>query len=149
MTRAMVPWDVESPRLFDDFRREMNQLMRNFFGGENGGREVAWFTPRTNIAETEKGYEVSLDLPGMKPEEFDIELKEGRLWVTGERKQEKEEKAKSYHRIERQYGQFRRIIPLDLPVDADKVEAEYKDGVLHITVPKSETARPKRIEVKS
>jgi len=67
----------------------------------------------------------------------------------GERKHEKEEKGKTYHRIERQHGQFRRIIPLDLPVDADKVGAEYKDGVLHVTVPKSETAKPKRIEVKA
>lgn len=149
MTRTMVPWTVEPPRLFEDFRREMNQLVSNFFGREDGGLEGAWFTPRMNIAETDKSYEVTLDLPGMKPEEFDIELKEGQLWVTGERKHEKEEKGKTYHRIERQYGQFRRIIPLDLPVDADKVEAEYKDGVLHVTVPKSETAKPKRIEVKA
>jgi len=149
MTRTMIPWDVETPRLFDDFRREMNQLVSNFFGREDGGREGAWFTPRTNIAETDKSYELTLDLPGMKPDEFDIELKEGQLWVTGERKQEKEEKGKTFHRIERQHGQFRRIIPLDLPVDADKVEAEYKDGVLHVTVPKSETAKPKRIEVKA
>jgi len=149
MTRTMIPCDVETPRLFDDFRREMNQLVSNFFGREDGGREGAWFTPRTNIAETDKSYEFTLDLPGMKPDEFDIELKEGQLWVTGERKQEKEEKGKTFHRIEQQHGQFRRIIPLDLPVDADKVEAEYKDGVLHVTVPKSETAKPKRIEVKA
>jgi HSP20 family protein len=149
MPRMMVPWDVESPRLFDDFRREMNQLVSNFFGGEDGGRGVAGFMPRTNIAETDSGYEVSLDLPGMKPEEVNIELKEGQLWVTGERKCEREEKGKTFHRVERQYGQFRRIIPFDVPVDADKVEAEYKDGVLHVTVPKSETAKPRRIEVKA
>jgi HSP20 family protein len=149
MTRMLVPWDVESPRLFEDFQREMNQLMSNFFGREDGGRQLAWFAPRTNVAETDKSYDVTVDLPGMKPEEFTIELKEGQLWITGERKREEEEKGKTYHRIERQYGQFRRIIPLDVPVDADKVEAEYKEGVLHVTVPKSKTVKPKRIEVKA
>jgi len=149
MTRMMVPWEVSGPRWFDDFRSEMNQLMTNFFGSENGGEEANPFTPRTNIAETETGYEVTLDLPGMKPEEFNVELKEGQLWVTGERKHEHEEKGKTYHRIERHYGHFRRVIPLDATVDAEKVEADYKDGVLHVTVPKSEAARPKRIEVKA
>ena len=149
MTRMMVPWEVSGPRWFDDFRREMNQLMSDFLGSENGGEEARWFAPRTNVAETDKGYEVTLDLPGMKPEEFNVELKEGQLWVTGERKHEQEEKGKTYHRIERHYGQFRRIIPLDATVDAERVEADYKDGVLHVTVPKSEAARPKRIEVKA
>jgi HSP20 family protein len=145
----MVPWNVHGPRWFDDFRQEMNQLMNQFLSSEDGGEQGLSFAPRTNLAETEQGYEVTLDLPGMKPEEFNIELREGQLWITGERKQEKEEKGKTYHRVERQYGQFRRVIPLDVPVDAEKVEAEYKEGVLRVTVPKTEGARPKRIEVKA
>jgi HSP20 family protein len=149
MPRTMVPWDVAGPPWFNDFRREMNRLMRDFLGGEDGGEQSAWFTPRANVAETDSGYEVTLDLPGMKPEDFDIELKDRHLWITGERKCECEEKGKTYHRIERQSGRFRRVIPLSESVEAEKVSADYKDGVLHIKVPKSEAVRPKRIEVKT
>jgi HSP20 family protein len=138
---------METPRIFESFRHEMDRLMDRFFHTDGG--EVGWFSPRTNLAETESCYEVSLDLPGMKAEDVNIELRDNELWITGERKEEKEEKGKAYHRIERQYGQFRRVIPLATPVEGDKVSAEYKDGVLRITVPKSEKARPKRIEVKS
>jgi len=145
---ALSPWDMRFPRWFEDFRREMDELFQNFFGSEQGG-EVAVFAPRTNVAETDQAYEITVDLPGMKPEEFNVELKDGQLWITGERKHEAEEKGKTYHRIERAYGQFRRVIPLDPNVDPDKVTAEYKDGVLRIEVPKSEAAQPKKITVKS
>jgi HSP20 family protein len=100
------------------------------------------------VAETDTGWEVTLDLPGMKPEDFDVEFKHGDLWITGERKYEHEEEGKTYHRVERQWGQFRRVIRMGEEVDAERVNAEYKDGVLHITVPKTEMARAKRIEVK-
>jgi len=76
-------------------------------------------------------------------------LKEGQLWITGERRQESEEKGKTYHRVERQYGRFQRVIPLPAAVNPEKIDAEYKDGVLHITLPKDETAQPKRIPVKT
>ena len=78
-----------------------------------------------------------------------VEYKGSELWLTGERKHEKEEEGKTFHRIERRYGRFERIIPLASPVDEAKIVAEYKDGVLTVTVPKAEEARPKRIEVKS
>jgi len=106
------------------------------------------FAPRTNVAETETEYEVTVDLPGMKPEDLDVELKDGHLWITGERKHEEEEKGKTYHRIERSYGHFRRVIPLEESVNPEKVDAEYKDGVLHITVAKDEAAQPRKIPVK-
>jgi HSP20 family protein len=145
----LVPWDFRAPRFFENFRDELNQLMDQFFGAEDGGERSLVFMPRTNLAENEKEYEVTLDLPGLKPEDFNIEMREGQLLISGERKQEKEEKGKTYHRIERQYGSFRRVIPLPGVVDAEKIEAEYKDGVLRIRIPKSEAARPKRIPVKS
>ncbi len=145
---GLSPWDMRFPRWLEDFRREMDELFQNFLGSEQGG-EAAVFAPRTNVAETDKAYEVTVDLPGMKPEEFNVELKDGQLWITGERKHEAEERGKAYHRIERAYGQFRRVIPLDQNVDPDKVAAEYKDGVLRIEVPKSEAAQPKRITVQA
>jgi len=150
MTRALVPWDVRLPRLFESFRREIDELFDQFFGPWEETREH-WpaFSPRANVAETDTHYEVTVDLPGMKPEEFTVELKDNQLWITGERKREHEEKGKTYHRIERLYGQFRRVIPFPAPVNAEKVEAEYKDGVLRILVPKDEAAQPKRIPVKA
>ena len=104
-------------------------------------------SPRVNVAETESEYEVTVDLPGVNPADVAVEHKAGELWISGERKEEKEEKGKFFHHIERSMGKFHRVIPLVADVDADKIEAVYKDGVLRITVPKAEAARPRRIEV--
>jgi HSP20 family protein len=149
MTQTLMPWDVRTPRLFDNFRREMDHLMEQFFKVEDGGQQLVEFSPRVNVAETPEQYEITVDLPGMKPEEFNIELKENQLWITGERKVEREEKGRTWHRVERSMGQFRRIIPLETPVTAEGVEAEYKDGVLRLSVQKDKSVQPKRIPVKS
>ncbi|HOA50720.1 MAG: Hsp20/alpha crystallin family protein [Thermogutta sp.] len=149
MTRTLVPWTTSPSRLFESLRREMNELMDQFFGSDGGTDLTVWFAPRMNLAETDQAFEVTVDLPGMKPEDFSVELKEGQLWITGERRQETEEKGKTYHRVERQYGRFQRVIPLPAAVNPEKIEAQYKDGVLHITLPKDETAQPKRIPVKT
>ncbi len=157
MVRALTPWTAARPMTplggrrsgwFDELRHEMDDLFDQFFGAGDGGEQAALFAPRANVAETEREYEITLDLPGMKPDEVDVELKENQLWISGERRQEAEEKGKTYHRVERAYGQFRRIIPLASHVKPDAIEAEYHDGVLRITVPKHEAAQPKRIEVK-
>jgi HSP20 family protein len=145
---ALSPWDVRMPRWFEGLRRQMDDLLEDFFTAEDGGR-ARMYAPRTNVAETEKDFEITVDLPGMKPEDFNVELREGHLWLTGHRKHEEEEKGKTYHRIERSYGEFRRAIPLGTDVDPDKVVAEYKDEVLKITVPKTEAAKPKKIKVKT
>ncbi len=147
MVRSLVPWGARTPQLFDRFRREMDELFGDFFGREDGGERA--FAPRTNIAETETHYEISVDLPGVKADDVTVELKSGNLWISGERKEEREEKGTTWHRVERQHGQFCRVFPLDMDVDADHIEAEYKDGVLRVTVPKSQTVRPKKIEVKT
>ena len=148
MARAMVPWTARLPRSLDEMRREFDELVGGLFSEEDGSRGMV-VAPRTNIAETEQAYEVTMDLPGIKPNEVNVEICEGQLCVSGEHKEEKEEKGKTYHRIERQHGQFRRVIPLGAGVEADQVAANYKDGVLKITVPKSKEALSRRIEVKS
>lgn len=130
----------------DEMRHEMDRMLDRFVpGGE--AQEFLPLRPLCDVAETQDHYEVRLDLPGMKPEDFDIELKQDELWISGERKEETEEKGKAWHRIERRSGRFQRVIPLGHDVDPDHVEAEYQDGVLRITVAKTAEARPRKIEV--
>lgn len=150
MTTSLIPFNTRMG-LFDDFRKEMDHLFDRFLRGENGGEytQVSTWTPRLNLAERENCYDVSVDLPGLKPEEVNVELRHGDLWITGERKGESEEQGKTWHRVERYFGQFRRVVRLGDDVDPDNVEAEYKEGVLHITVPKTKEAQPKRIAIKS
>ncbi|OYV96439.1 MAG: hypothetical protein B7Z73_00700 [Planctomycetia bacterium 21-64-5] len=148
MFGTLVPRVERLPRPLVRFEREMENLMDRFFAPDEG-RWLVGFVPAANLAETETGYEVALELPGMKPEEFKVELKNGELWVSGEKKEEKEEKGKTFHRIERTYGEFRRVIPIPGKVAAEKIAAEYKEGVLRISVPKTEEQKPRRVEVKS
>jgi HSP20 family protein len=146
MASALTPFG-RGTDLFDDFRREMDHLMGRFL--ERGGTpaEGPW-APTANLAETDKTYEITMDLPGMKPDQVNVELRHGDLCISGERRQE-EEKGKTFHRIERHYGAFYRLIPLGDDVDPDQVDAQYKDGVLRVTVGKTEESRPRKIEVKS
>jgi HSP20 family protein len=126
----------------------MDHWAEHLLGG-GGGERACVFAPRTNVAETDKEYEITLDLPGVKAEDVEVELKDDQLWITGERKQEVEENDKTFHRVERHYGRFQRVIGLNDDADTDAVDAKYEDGVLRISVAKSEAALPKRIEVKS
>ena len=135
-----------TPSLLDDFRKEMGRFAEGFFDDASAANA---FAPSVNFAETEKDYEVSVELPGMKPEDVHVEFKDGHLWITGERKQEAEKKGKTYHRIERRYGSFRRVIAIGNEVDAEKVDATYKDGVLTVDIPKAAAAQPKRIQIKT
>lgn len=132
-----------------DLRSEFDRMLNRFFEGDNGEPQLRGWNPKLNVSETEKQFEVTVDLPGMKLENFTVELRQGDLWITGERQEEKDEKGKTWHRIERHYGQFQRVLPLGTDVDPEKVEAEYKDGVLHVLVPKTEVAQPKKVKVKT
>jgi HSP20 family protein len=109
---------------------------------------VAEWSPLVDITEDEKEYLVKAELPEMKKEEIKINVQDDVLSISGERKYEKEEKGKKYHRVERAYGSFMRSFTLPEDADGSKVNAEYKDGVLKVHLPKSEKAKPKAIEVK-
>ena len=149
MTRSMIPTSNRLS-LFDNFQHEMNDLFSRFFQDGNGGtNQMTSWSPQINVSETDHSYEVSADLPGVKPEDIDVELKHGELWICGSRNEETEDKGKTWHRVERFYGDFRRVIRLGNDMDAEQVEADYKDGVLHVTVPKSENAQTKKIAIKS
>ena len=131
-------------------RDEVNRLFDNFFTGVPERRrdllEGEW-APSVDIAETDNDVVVTAELPGVKQDDVDITIADDVLTLKGEKKEEKEVKEKNYHRIERSYGSFQRSVSLPAGVQADKAKATYKDGVLHITVPKAEEAKPKQIKI--
>jgi HSP20 family protein len=132
-----------------DFEMEFPKWMSEVLGPEMVMGREGKFLPETNVVETDKAVEVTVELPGMKPEDVKVEMKENALWITGEKKEDKEEKGKTFHRIERRAGMFRRVLPLPAEVTQDKVDARFTDGILKITLPKTERVAPKQIEVKA
>ena len=111
--------------------------------------EEKMFVPAFDITESEKEYKVVAELPGMDEKELDVTFTDGILTVKGEKKQETEDKGETYHRIERRYGSFQRSFRIPDHVQADKIEATYKDGVLKLMIPKSEESEVKKIEIKN
>lgn len=144
------PWLDRLPKPLARLERDFEQLMERFFGSAaERYMGAACFVPSASLAETEHEYEVTLELPGVKREEVRVELRHGDLWISGEKREEKKEKGKTFHRVEHSYGDFHRVIPLPGTVDEDRIEARYQDGVLKIILPKTEEAQPKQIEIKS
>ncbi len=150
---ALVKWSPERELL--NVEREFNKLFRSFgsrFGStsEEGDAEYenAVWMPLTDISEDKDRYIIKLDLPGVSKSDVKISYVEGLLNISGERKQEKESKDSKYHRMERVFGKYYRSFRLPQQIREDKIEAEFKDGQLNITVPKAEEAKPKEIEVK-
>jgi HSP20 family protein len=127
---------------------EMDDLFRGFFQDWElpvWGRG-RW--PTLDIAETENELVVKAEVPGCKAEGIDISVSGNTLTISGEKKEEEETKKKGYYHVERSYGSFRRDVTLESEVDPAKIEAECKDGVLTITLPRSEQAKPTKIKVK-
>jgi HSP20 family protein len=109
---------------------------------------VADWIPSVDISETEGEYQIKAEIPDVKKEDVKVTLEDGVLTIQGERKHEKEEKGKKFHRIERSYGSFVRTFSLPDVIEEEKVKAEFKDGVLNLHLPKSEKAKPRAIDVK-
>ncbi len=110
--------------------------------------EDSTWIPAFDVAEKEKEYVVSAELPGMDMKDIDITFTEGLLSVKGEKKQEKEDEDENYYRIERRYGSFHRSFRVPEKVESDKIEASYKDGILKLRLPKAEVSVAKKIKVK-
>ena len=128
-----------------DLRDEMNRAFGRTMTRRDGFSQA--FSPVLDVREEADNFIVNADLPGLKKEDIDISVLGNQLTLKGERKHEKETKEKDFQYIERSYGAFSRTIQLPTEVDAGKVQATYKDGVLELTLPKSESAKPKQITV--
>lgn len=142
----IVKWDPlqEIGSLLDRYTKAVGRP-------REGSQEVMatgdW-TPRVDIAETDKEFVIKAEIPEVQKEDVKVTVDSGILTIRGERKQEKEEKDKKFHRIERYYGSFVRSFTLPDNVDESKIEATFKDGMLNLQIPKIEEVKPKAIEVK-
>jgi HSP20 family protein len=128
---------------------EMNKLFDDFFGRplvRTEWTEGVW-TPSVDVSEDKDNVIIKAEMPGMKKDDVKISVQDNMLILEGEKKQEKEEKEKNYHRIERSYGSFCRSFQLPTTVKTDKIKASYKEGVLSVTLPKSEEVKPKEIPI--
>lgn len=145
--RALGPIFRRSP--FGTLREELRDFFSNVLAEEAEGWRAGQLAPSIDLSETDQALEARMDIPGMKPEQFDIQVNGNLLTVSGERKEEKEEKGRTYLRTERRVGAFSRTITLPCTVKEDKIDAQYKDGVLAISMPKTEEAKSRKIKVKS
>lgn len=145
---TLVRWDPF--RELEDMSDRLNRVFARP-ATRTAGKEtltVADWIPTVDISETEGEYLIKAELPEVKKEDVKVTVEDGVLTIQGERRQEKEEKGKKYHRVERSYGSFVRSFSLPDFVDEGAVKAEYKDGVLNLHLPKTEKAKPKAIDVK-
>ena len=142
----LIRWDP-----FGDLRTTMDRLFEEGFSRPwrllpNEGSEM---TIPLEVAESENEVEVKAALPGVKPDEVDISVQNDVLSIRAEHRDETEEKKKDYYRRELRYGSFHRSVALPVSVDTEKAKATFKDGILHLTLPKAETVKPKQIKVSS
>ena len=145
---ALTKWNPF--RELEDIQSRLSSLfgrtpLRGF--GEEAMTVSEW-TPLVDIAEDDKEYLIKAELPEVKKEDVKVTVENGVLTITGERKFEKEEKGKKYHRLERAYGSFMRSFTLPEGAAGDKISAEFKDGVLKVHLAKSPEAKPKSVNVK-
>lgn len=161
VNRALGPWTGGRSPLglardpFGSFRREMDRLFDDFFTPAEGrtfapsaAAESLW--PKIDVEETEKAYIVTAEVPGLDEKGIELNLRENLLTISGEKREERHDQKRGAAYAERFYGEFKRTIPFEVEVDEDKVDAKFKNGLLTITLPKSQKAETKarRIEVK-
>jgi len=133
---------------FRDLARLQDEMSRMFDDRlYRAGESVGW-TPACDIYEDEEGVTLRFELAGVDPQDVDVHFENGVLTVKGERRLEKEEKRENYHRVERSFGTFTRSFSLPGSVDAEKIKAETKNGVLTVALPKKAEAKPRAIQVK-
>jgi HSP20 family protein len=129
---------------------QLNRLFDESYGrSQSAELEYGTWSPAVDLREEEGQYVIEADMPGMKREDIEIHVENNVLSIRGERKFEAESQKETYHRIERAYGRFTRSFTLPSRVEAEKISATYRDGILQLVVPKAEESKPKRISIKA
>ena len=156
--KNLLPEVVRKGRTDDDhpfysLQREMNGLFDNFFRGFDlaprnlAANGMGMFSPSVDVKENEKEFVIKAELPGVEEKDIDVTVTNDSVIIKGEKKEEKEDKDKNYYYMERSYGSFSRVIPLEAEIEADKAEASFKNGILNIKIPKNQTAKAKGTKV--
>lgn len=143
MVKDLARWDPFKELL--SLRDEFDRIFKEYFIRPEKMDEE-WF-PMLDMKEDAESIVVNIEVPGVKKDDIKVTLRGNQLIVTGERKFEKEKKDETYHRIERSYGKFQRVITIPVEVDQSKIKATYENGILSITLPKTEKEKPKEIEI--
>jgi HSP20 family protein len=149
--RKRVPVKYSRGNPFSMFHMNMDRMFEDFFSGfdlEPFESNYRSFRPDIEVTENDKEIKVSAELPGMEKKDIDVSLTNGILTISGDKKDEQEEKGKDYFMKERTYGSFKRLIPLHAEIEADKIDAHFKKGVLTIKIPKSGKVKEKKRTVK-
>jgi HSP20 family protein len=138
-------------RNLNSLQNEIDRVFDQFFSSGDQNRDgsstqTVW-RPRTDLIETDDTYRLHLDMPGMSRDELNISYKDNELVVSGERTSDRSGEDEEFVRVERSFGQFRRTLTLPRTVDAEHISATYDNGVLTVTVPKTETVKPRQIEI--
>ena len=158
--RDLIPWHKMTHRgepeqlpvrrdVSDLFREVIEDFVRPWAAAPWRVPALARFGPAVDVAESDKEYRVSVELPGMTRDDIEVTISEGRLVVTGEKKREHKEEGEDYLRVERSYGSFHRTIPLPASVDQSAVEASFKGGVLTVRLPKTQETKGKKVQIRS
>jgi len=155
---SLIPWkhqehEENAPLSLHRFRNEMDRLFQSFFDEPFGAVGRSWaqagWGPPLDVQETDKEILVRAEIPGVHADELELSISGGALVISGEKKETEEKKEKGYFYQERRFGSFRREVPLPSAVDEENVTAEYKDGVLHVTLHKAQEALPRKIQVQA
>lgn len=147
-TKKRVPTEAPRQDTLSTIRQEMDDLLGRFWSG----RETSWFgkvfSPDVDLSETGNAYQLRMDIPGVQASDIDVQVHGNQVTISGQRQEEKEEKGKTFHRVERHSGAFSRSLTLPCKVSESEVVAEYEQGVLTVVLPKCEEAQSKKITVK-
>jgi len=142
---ALVRWDPT--RELDSLQSEFNRLFDSFIGNGRSEVRARRWVPAVDLVETEGNLVLRADLPGLEKDDVAIEVKDGVLTLSGERRAEHEDKAEGYYRVERAFGRFSRSLTLPQGIEPDSIDAEFTDGVLEIRIPKPEERKPHRVAI--
>jgi HSP20 family protein len=142
---ALVRWQPD--REVDSLQSEVNRVFDAFFGSGGTNSRTRRWVPPMDLVETDDQLVLKVDLPGLSRDQVNIEIKDGALTISGERRADREEKSEGFYRLERSFGSFSRSMTLPQEIDAESVAASFADGVLEVRIPKPEQRKPHRVEI--